>query len=481
LAPLVAAIWHLSLPLGSQRLHLDDAFYHLAEIRSWATEGLLGGVTTLPRTVLGASGPDHHFLFHVLLSPLLLLDVETALRLGSGLLGAGGSLAVWIWLRRSAVPYPGLWLLLLVGASEVYGFRLGLLRAQSLDIPLVLAGLWQVVHGRHKSALLLGFVFAWSHHGATLYGPVALLALLGQRLAGQPLQWRAALYLMGGVGLGFVVSPWFPQTLEYLFFHTFWKTRNPLGLDVGAEWLPATLGWMAYEAWPLHLVLVAAAARWASLTPRPKLQADTWALAGLTVLLGLLTLKHGRFADHWVALELACTALLVRDVWAGNPVSAPDRAPVPAPAPVRAPVLAAAAALLLLAGLRWQAVRGYMDDGWRPGQYASAGQWLTQHAKPGELVVNLRWEDYAFLTWFAPHQQFLIGLDPNYLAYADPKSYLLWDKLATPAMPADLQTPLTQNLHATLFVGPANTAMDQHPQLERVFAAPEATIWRLRP
>jgi hypothetical protein len=135
---------------------------------------------------------------------------------------------------------------------------------------------------------------------------------------------------------------------------------------------------------------------------------------------------------------------------------------------------------LLLAGLRWQAVRGYMDDGWRPGQYASAGQWLTQHAKAGELVVNLRWEDYAFLTWFAPHQHFLIGLDPNYLAYADPKSYLLWDKLATPAMPADLKTPLTQDLRATLLVGPANAVMDQHPQLERVFAAPEATIWRLR-
>lgn len=471
-AGLLAALWHLLLPWGTQRLHLDDAFYHLAEVRTWAREGLFGGITTLPRTVLGEAGPDHHFLFHVLIAPLALLDAEPALRLGAGLLAAASTLCVGWWLHRSQVPWPWLWLLLLLGASEVYGFRLGLLRAQAVDIPLLLAGLWQVLHGRAATALLLGFAFAWTHHGATLYGPVALLALLGQRLAGQPLQVRAALYLMAGVALGFVLNPWTPQSLEYLFFHTLWKTQNPLGLDVGAEWLPATPAWIAVEAWPLHLALVLGAA---NLLRQPaggglsRLRPDAWALGGLTALFLLLTLRHGRFADHLVAVELCLCAV----VWRDGPLL------LDGAALRRQLAVAAALVLVALASWRWAGVRGYVDRGWLPGDYATAGHWLDTHAKPQELVVNLRWEDYSFLTYFAPQQRFLTGLDPNYLAYADPKTYLVWDRLGTTRMPADVAVPL-QQLHARYLVGPPNRYLDQHPQLQRVLADPNASIWQVK-
>ena len=135
-AVLAVVAWHAALVLTCVRYVGIDAFFHVAETRSLFSEGLFAGVTSLPFTVLGANGTDHHFLFHILGAPLAFLPDFQAVRWSAvffAALATGGLIA---WMRHQRVPRPWLWALLLIAASEVYNFRMSLLRSQTVDVPI---------------------------------------------------------------------------------------------------------------------------------------------------------------------------------------------------------------------------------------------------------------------------------------------------------------------------------------------------------
>ncbi len=500
----LAVAWHAaSIWLAAPTWNLDDAYYHLHQARMLGAEGLFAGVTSLPRTVLGDAGTDHHFLFHLLLLPCAQLPDALALPLAAAAIAALASVGMIVTLHGLRVGWLPLWTLLLLGSSEVYGFRVALVRAQSVDLPIVLLAVALLVRGRAAAAGCLGFAFAWLHHGSLLVVPIAGAVVVAGWLRGDRLALRAPVWLCLGVAAGFVINPWFPHDIEYLLFHVLFKTRNPLGLDVGGEWLPALPSYLAYEAWPLHLALALAAAAWLRCAAQrrrrqegeggrsARLRAglpsvEALALLGLTALFAGMTLRHGRFADHWVALQWASAAVLSRDALAMS-VETGRAAPGEGMTPHRVIRYGVGTALigaaLALAAVRLQGVAAILRQGSPVTAFAPVGAYLDRNAHPGELVVNLQWEDYSFLVFHAPRQRFLAGLDPNYLAYGDPLAFRTWAALNAEApVPGGLTPALQRHLGARLLVGPPGYAgaLARQPALEVVFRSPAAWVWRLR-
>ena len=67
-----------------------------------------------------------------------------------------------------------------------------------------------------------------------------------------------SLLILAGIGLGLVLSPWFPQNFEYLLFHLLFKMFSPLGsaVPVGVEWYPYPFRWFLLFSIGAHLSLL---------------------------------------------------------------------------------------------------------------------------------------------------------------------------------------------------------------------------------
>jgi hypothetical protein len=65
-AVFAALVWKL---LPADAVLSLDGFYHFTIARLMWETGPVVGVTWLPLTVLGEAGPDHHWLWHLLLAP----------------------------------------------------------------------------------------------------------------------------------------------------------------------------------------------------------------------------------------------------------------------------------------------------------------------------------------------------------------------------------------------------------------------------
>lgn len=464
----LAVVWHALTILLCTPLRLDDGFYHLRQAQILRDHGLFAGISSLPLTVLQQNGPDHHLLLHVLQIPLTWLPYPWDLRLGMLAFAWVATLGMWAFLRWSRVPLAGWWTLALLASSEVYGFRVSILRAQSLDLPLLLVGIGAAATGRVGWAFGSALLFSWAHHGATILGPVAVVAALAARWSNGVWQLRAPLWLLLGFGVGQLINPYVPRNLEYLFFHVLWKTSNPLGLPVGTEWEPVALLNLLW--WLAPLLAALGWTLWQARRTQTKPAADTLAMLGMALLLLGLCLRHQRFGDFAAAAVLAATALLARDTGALQGLSRPRLAWL-------------AAAVLLLAGVRGVQVHGHLNKGEGLTEWEATAAALRQLAKPGELVLNLRWDQYCVLAYHAPTLRWGTGLDPNYLAYQSPEATRLWLEMRQgQANPQTLGADLARLFGARLVVAPPGyeSKLAGYQQLEVVSRTPKALIWRVR-
>ena len=464
----LAVLWHALTILLCAPLRLDDGFYHLRQAQILRDQGLFAGISSLPLTVLQQNGPDHHLLLHVLQIPLTFLPYPWDLRLGMLLFALVATLGTWGFLRWSRVPWAGWWTLALLAGSEVYGFRVSILRAQSLDLPLLLVGIGAAATGRVAWAFGAALLFSWAHHGATLLGPVAVVAALAARWRSGQWQLRAPVWLSLGFVVGQLVNPYLPRNLEYLFFHVLWKTSNPLGLPVGTEWEPVALLNLLWWLAPLLVALGWVA--WQVRRAQVKPEADTLAMLGMAGLLVGLCLRHQRFGDFAAATLLAGTALLARDADLLAQLSRRSQA-------------ALLAAVVALAAVRGTQVHSHLNKGEALTDWDSTAAALGELAHPGELVLNLRWDQYCVLTYHAPQLRWGTGLDPNYLAYQSPEATKLWlDLRRGRANPSTLGQDLARLFGARLVLGPPAYAaqLGRYDQLEVVARSPKAWIWRVK-
>lgn len=397
----------------------DAPYHHLlqAEIHR---NGWWRDITWLPHTVLGTAGPDHHWLWHLLLSPFSAIDdltlrVNVVNAFSFALVPAFTNLAF----RLLGIRFAPLWVLLVMAGTSWTLFRWSMARAQNPACVLMI--LFVVALARHHRLwlMLLPLIFMKTYHGA------ALLAVPG--IAWFGLQWWREkkadwwLLLLPAVGgaLALVASPWYPHNIEYFLFHTLDKVGNELQLDVGREWYgvsPLELaGGLAPQLAALGVALLGAGA-----LLRRHLSTAALAMLVTAAVFMFFTTRHLRFIEYCPQVVVLAAALVVRDCSAN--FTGKIR-----PAVVAAVV--AAALMVLVAGLA-------LASQARPTSAANSfhynenvGRLLTRFAEPGALVANARWDLFPTLVWHAPGLRFLAGLDPYYLAYGDPDRFIALEKL----------------------------------------------------
>ena len=393
-----------------------DGFFHLALARRMVEQGLDPTMDWMAFSIFGAQGEafvDHHFGFHVALMPFVaVLPGVIAGKVAASLFAALALAVMYLWLRREQVPQPLLVTLAPMALSWAFVFRMGMVRAMSLSIVLLVATIYLARAGRTFALAAVCVVYALFYQLSVLAIPIALGAWLAERLFGQapdqqrhPGPWTVVGAAVG-VAVGLTVHPDFPHTWPYLLRHAgIGATRSTI--PIGTEWAATSWrdGWM--QGYGL-IVLVALVSPFAlrAARARGRLRPGTPLLLAGAACGVVLALRNMR----WVELSMPLSAMALGLLWRDSGWR-----------PGRAGLIAAWLVVATLVPVTaWRATHtGDLD----PHRFAGAADWLEENVEPGELLYNVRWAEWSEWVFHAPDYRFVVGLTPHNLWMHDEERF----------------------------------------------------------
>jgi hypothetical protein len=444
-APPLALVLYVLVLYGATAALQDglferDGYYHARLAQLMPERGLTRSFPWTQVSTWRDGYCDKEVLYHLAMAPLAQLGPEPILgaRIFSVLLAAAVLGTLFLVLRAHRVPWPTYFAALPLAMGGLFLARLGMIRSHVLSMLLLLLGLHLLLRRRWPALLVLGFVYAWSYTVPFVLVLTAIPFAVGAGLGKGGLDWRSVLAAGSGAALGLVVHPYSPLTLETVFTYVQIMRMGlagaaAAGFELGNEIYPYPLP-VFFDIYPLLLLAVpvlglAVAVGWR------RLSAGAIGTAAACLFWFAMTMASARFVEYLVVLLAAAAALVTRDLvgqapgvsawfgqarwrrWAG-----------------------ALAALGLLAGFHLHALAFYRHYQFKAAParfFDGAGAWMASHLAPGELVINLYWDDFPDLFYSAPRQRYLWGIDPTYTVRFDVEKAMLLERTRRRDIPLD--------------------------------------------
>jgi hypothetical protein len=393
----------------------NDGFYHI-KLAIMREEGLKPDFGWLPLSILSEDKfYDHHFLFHVALIPFTFGDLRIGAKWAAVIFASLAFLAVWYLFHRQKIPYAWWWAVALLGISDAFLYRMSVTRAQSLSLAVLAVGMAWLLEGKHKQLGVLAFIYVWMYDAFPLLLALAVLHSLSTMIIERRFVFRPLLYVAGGVILGMVLNPYFPQNIIFSFNHMLPKLTDATSVRVGNEWFPYETKQLLENSLPA-LVAFASGAFALGLTDKKMDVRAAFAL--LTALLfGLMLFQARRFVEYFPPFALIFAAF----AWAPLFKSEVDSVPVNRFAPALLGL-----AIVLSAAVSIPRAQEAIANSKQYDLYADASAWLIENTSAGERVFQTDWDDFPRLFFYNTHNTYLIGLDPTYMQLYDPNLYALW-------------------------------------------------------
>lgn len=414
---------------GSWGIAGNDGYYHVKMAMLLPELGYVQSFPWLHWTIFRDQFVSHHHGFHTLLLPFVWIAEQTT---GDPALGGkaaaivamGVAFALFsIVLRQLAVPHRFLWLILIGAMPWHLWLRQSYVRAPMVALPLLLLAVLWHLRARTLAIGILAFIFTHAYGGGVLF-PLVSIAFFGAAwLNGDSLRipFQQCLYSGIGVVLGFVINPYFPANVSFLFTQLF-VTGLGAPSDVGNEWKP-------YQAWNLlvqagilgALYLGCLLRRLQSAVPTTR---DELALCLLNVIFLILTMKSRRFVEYWPIFALLSAAAFCGQAQRGlRPVATS----IFAWADLTSRRAMAIATIAVLAGAipnLWLTRDNIKPSLNLPALEAALG-FLEKNSPPRSIVFTDDWDSFPFCFYFNHHNTYIVGLDPEFTRTRYPA---LWER-----------------------------------------------------
>lgn len=72
----------------------------------------------------------------------------------------------------------------------------------------------------------------------------------------------------------------------------------------------------------------------------------------------------------------------------------------------------------------------FASTGSRPEEFSQVGKYLSENLKKDEVVFNINWNWFTQLYYYAPEQNYVIGLEPKLTYLYEPRIYWLWKNIS---------------------------------------------------
>lgn len=405
--------------------------------------------TWLPLTVLNAQDyADHHFLFHLLQIPFLwFFEPVMAAKVASVFYGSLAIFSVYWLMFRYKVDYLLLWLAALLTCATSFLFRINMAKAPPLTIIYTILGIYLLFERKYIWLLPLMFVFVWTY---SLFPMLFIAAIIWTIIIAwneRRFEWQPLAYTVGGMILGNVINPYFPNNL-WLFAEHFiekFKVGSDFVVSVGGEWYPYS-GQELLLNFPI--ALGAMLIGYILFAPKGgKLpEKSSFFLAFVTVLL-VSQFRSKRFAEYFPPFAILFAAFSWREFFAPAVSQQSEiresaseiylnenKSPAKRDSYWIAKQVAACLLGLLLvlwlfynlrgiefAGINEKGLIGELQGNEANDKYKRAMTWANENIPAGERIFNCNWDDFPKMFFFDQKHNYVYGLDPNYLYTKNPE------------------------------------------------------------
>lgn len=444
-----------------------DGYYHIGWSQelwnSFKSGHWLPEFKWLPLTVLNAKDyADHHFLFHLLQIPFLwFFEPVMAAKIAAVTFSSLAIFSVYWLLYRYNVNYLLLWLLALLTCANPFFYRMSMAKAPPLTIIISVIGIYLLFEKKYVWLLPLMFLFVWTYSLFPLLWIAALIWTVIIAWNEHRFEWRPLAYTSGGMVLGNIINPYFPQNLGLFWEH--FVTKIKIGTDfavpVGGEWYPYS-GQDLLTHFPV--ALAAMLIGYVLFAPRNgKLpEKATFFLMFVTVLL-TAQFRSKRFAEYFPPFAILFASFAWREFLKPATLQLPEDfqreiepyldadKPTEKQGWLHTVRLAAmwTLGIVLACVMFWNFIGIDFTDNERinkipfigslkqigllsdirsnePNEkYREAMDWAKQNIPEGETIFNCNWDDFPKLFFYDRKHAYAYGLDPNYLYSKNPELY----------------------------------------------------------
>ena len=407
----------------------NDGFYHIKLAQLMRTEGLTPDFPWLPLSILNQDEfYDHHFLFHVALIPFTFGDLRVGAKWAAVIFASLAFLAIWVLFYRQRVPFPWLWALALLGISDAFLYRMSITRAQSLSLAMLAIAFAWLLDGKYKHLAALPFLYVWMYDAFPLMLALTGLHLIAIALIERRFEFRPLLYVSGGIILGLLINPYFPQNIIFSYHHMLPKLTDATSIRVGNEWFPYETDQLLDNSLPA-LIAFASGTLALGLSGR-KMDVRTAFALLVALLFGLMLFQARRFVEYFPPFALIFAA------FAWSPLIQAQPAPVMSINSAanrllftwdnRLPYLLLSVVVAASIARSVPQAREAINNSRPYDLFADASVWLERNTPPDSRVFQTDWDDFPRLFFYNTHNTYLVGLDPTYMQLYDPKLYDIW-------------------------------------------------------
>jgi hypothetical protein len=463
----------------------NDGFYHIKLASLMRTDGLKPDFAWLPLSILSAEEfYDHHFLFHVALIPFTGGDLRLGAKWSAVIFAGLAFLGIWYLFHRQKIPYAWLWALALLGISDAFLYRMSVTRAQSLSLGILALAVAWLLEKKYIHLAVLSFVYVWMYDAFPLILVLAVLHLMAVALMERRLEVRPLIYIAGGVALGLLINPYFPENLLFTYRHILPKLTDATSVRVGNEWFPYETKQLLENSLP-SLIAFASGAFALGLSGK-KMEVRTAFALLMSLFFGLMLFQARRFVEYFPPFALIFAAFAWAPIFQPSSVPAQDESdpvsPGGSPRSRLAPILLSMAIGLSIA-VSLPRAREAIDRSKPYDLYAGASAWLAENTSAGERVFQTDWDDFPRLFYYNTHNTYLIGLDPTYMQLYDPALYRLWVEI-TKGNVEDPSQIIAQQfgstyVHTDLNHGGFLRAAGDDPGLVEVYRDDQAVLFKV--
>jgi hypothetical protein len=429
-----------------------DGYYHIR----WSAElwnSFKGGhwlpeFKWLPLTVLNPKDyADHHFLFHLLQIPFLwFFEPVMAAKVAAVFYGSMAIFSVYWLMFRYRIDYLLLWFFALLTCANPFFYRMNMAKAPPLTIIFTIIGIYLLFERKYVWLMPLMFAFVWTYSLFPLLFGAAVVWTLIIAWNERRFEWRPIVYTGGGMILGNLINPYFPNNL--LLFWEHFITKVKIGTDfavpVGGEWYPYN-GQQLLTHFPI--AMIAMLIGYILFMPRSRKLPEkaTFFLGFVTVLL-LMQFRSIRFAEYFPPFAI----LFVSFSWQAFKVSQAHQLPedfkrdiepfLDKDKPTERQeyfeyfkqaslwVVGILLVLLMYYNFRGIKVGSIEQEGLITSiknnedndRYRRVTDWMKENIPEGERIFNCNWDDFPKLFFFDTKHAYVYGLDPNYLYTENP-------------------------------------------------------------
>ncbi|MBP9663670.1 MAG: hypothetical protein KBD94_03555 [Pyrinomonadaceae bacterium] len=414
----------------------------------------------LPLTVLNPRDyADHHFLFHLLQIPFLwVFEAVTAAKVATVTFATLAIFSVYWLIYRYDIKHQLIWLAAILVCSNAFYYRMNMAKAPPLTIIITVLGIHLLFQRNYKWLLPLMFAFVWTYSLFPLLLFAAIIWTVIIAWNERVFEWRPLAFTAGGMVLGNVINPYFPNNL-YLFTEHFWtkfKVGSDFAVAVGGEWYPYS-GMELLMNFPV--AMLAMLIGYILFVPREsKLPEKAAFFLMFTTILFTAQFRSKRFAEYFPPFAILFLAFAWNAFTRPKTVELPEEfrreidpyLDAPKTTEREAWIHSAKQAAPWVIGIvlcvfwfynlvglhRWGFDEAGMIDNITSNEpadkYERAMQWATgldetgaDNIPPGEIIFNCTWDDFPKLFFYNTKHRYVYGLDPNYLYTENPELYKL--------------------------------------------------------